>query len=236
MGITKNYVEFDIQDDSWDGFYGTSDICEGFDHSFGVFSGDGLFCWPNRYGKKTFANSNRDGRLDLLVICKKDEIEIISGGYDCQDECDEEHTKDGKPHFQTPGIEDLIPFVTRLKFEDSPIIYDEAGYLISRLLTPSNGYTPREERLYNRNRWCLPEEFVEKAKTMPYREFLLTPYWRILSDEVKSKRKVCQMCGSSKNLEVHHTTYDIRGNEPRNLDKLQVLCHKCHSKVHGKEK
>lgn len=229
MEKKKNYVEFIDE-----GAFYDNDMWNAFDHSYGFYAGDGLFCWQNRFGKKTFANSNRDGELDLLVICKENEIEIIDGF--CQDDCVKEHEKDGKPRFQSPGIEDLVPFVTRLKFEDSPIIYDEARFLINRLLVPSNGYTPREEGLYLRHCRCLPEGFIEKAKTMPYRDFLQTPYWRLVSDEVKSERKVCQMCGSSKNLEVHHTTYDIRGDEPRHMDKLQLLCHKCHSKVHGKEK
>lgn len=236
MKKKKNYVEFDIREDGWDGIYGTKDICDGFDHSYGVFSGAGLFCWTNRYGKKTFANSNRDGRLDLLVICKDVTIEVITG-WDCEYECDDEHVKDGKPHFQTPSIEDLVPFVTRLKIEGPQITFDEAGYLISHLLTPCNGVaTQTDEKLYWKYKYSFPEEFTERARTMPYKDFLQTPYWRLFSDEIKSKRRACQLCGSSKNLEVHHVTYDIRGEEPWHTDKLQVLCHKCHSKVHGKEK
>ncbi|MBA7490697.1 hypothetical protein ES702_01238 [subsurface metagenome] len=45
--------------------------------------------------------------------------------------------------------------------------------------------------------------------------------------------RICEICNSDKNLEVHH----IDGNRNNNiLDNLKVLCRSCHSKEHrGKE-
>jgi hypothetical protein len=76
-------------------------------------------------------------------------------------------------------------------------------------------------------------DIVEHIKKMDYKSFLQTPYWKTVS----FKRKVqsdfkCQLCGSNKNLETHHPTYDIKGEEISNMSKLTVLCHVCHEKHH----
>lgn len=41
--------------------------------------------------------------------------------------------------------------------------------------------------------------------------------------------KKCELCGSERNLVVHHKDHDHRNNEPSNL---QVLCKRCHQKHH----
>ena len=47
------------------------------------------------------------------------------------------------------------------------------------------------------------------------------------------KHNACQICGSKKNLELHHKD-ENRGNN--SLKNLQLLCKSCHSKQHrGKE-
>jgi hypothetical protein len=68
---------------------------------------------------------------------------------------------------------------------------------------------------------------------MPYFEYLNTPEWH-----ARRKAKVveaefrCVVCNSRDRLEVHHRTYQRRGNEDRS--DLTVLCHLCHSLFHGK--
>lgn len=42
----------------------------------------------------------------------------------------------------------------------------------------------------------------------------------------------CQHCGSTDNLECHHTTYERLGNEK--YGDLKCLCRKCHQAVHDK--
>lgn len=71
---------------------------------------------------------------------------------------------------------------------------------------------------------------------MDYKEFLQTPYWKIISEykKVQAKNK-CQLCNKEGLLHTHHRTYEIRGNEINNLDDLIVLCDKCHAKHHNKE-
>ncbi len=79
------------------------------------------------------------------------------------------------------------------------------------------------------------------AKDLTYEEFLETDYWQDLSAWMKwSKNYTCEACGVQptpigSGLNVHHKTYEHRGNEsPDHLDDLQVLCRKCHMIAHGK--
>lgn len=65
-----------------------------------------------------------------------------------------------------------------------------------------------------------------------YKSFLLTPYWKVVKDEVKQKYKCCQKCGSKKKLHIHHLTYEHHFYEHLFLDDLIVLCENCHHKEH----
>ena len=78
--------------------------------------------------------------------------------------------------------------------------------------------------------WNDIKEFILK---MNYKTFLNTEYWKIVASRKKYTSKYrCQLCNSQDNLETHHTTYEIRGVEIFNMDKLIVLCKNCHSKHH----
>jgi len=76
--------------------------------------------------------------------------------------------------------------------------------------------------------------FVVKCKyykPMDYSEYLSTNHWK----ETKKKRLEmdgfkCQICGSAKNLNVHHLTYESIGFEEM-LD-LVTVCKDCHEKLH----
>lgn len=68
-------------------------------------------------------------------------------------------------------------------------------------------------------------------KAMPYAEYLRTPEWQ------EARRRAlyragyrCQTCNGQGRLDVHHRTYERRGNE-RNSD-LTVLCRPCHERFH----
>ena len=68
---------------------------------------------------------------------------------------------------------------------------------------------------------------------MPYQEYLQTKHWRNKRYEaLKRANHKCQLCGSKENLQVHHNTYDNRGNEKD--EDLIVLCEICHAKFHDK--
>lgn len=80
--------------------------------------------------------------------------------------------------------------------------------------TPSNYSTPN----------------LDKWTTERYHTYLQSAQWRNLVAKVKERDKVCQLTGSTQNLEVHHITYDRLGNE--NLSDLVLLSRKAHQFVH----
>ncbi|MEM9450739.1 MAG: HNH endonuclease signature motif containing protein [Cyanobacteria bacterium P01_E01_bin.6] len=80
------------------------------------------------------------------------------------------------------------------------------------------------------------EEFndaLQQRKNQSYDEFLLSPYWQDVRSLVLRRDKYCQACGSHELLQVHHKTYEHRGDELRHLDDLTTLCEQCHFELHG---
>ena len=68
-------------------------------------------------------------------------------------------------------------------------------------------------------------------KGLSYREYIVSPEWRRRSAiKKKSVNHSCQVCNSSKDLQVHHRTYKNMGNERDN--DLTVLCKPCHTMFH----
>lgn len=77
------------------------------------------------------------------------------------------------------------------------------------------------------------ELVADHIKSMDYYEFLNTPYWKAISEKMKSKANwKCQLCNSNEKLATHHRTYDHHGYEIMNLKDLIVLCTECHEKFH----
>lgn len=72
---------------------------------------------------------------------------------------------------------------------------------------------------------------MEELLTMPYTAYLWTREWRSTRraklDDVGYR---CRVCKQSKDLHVHHLTYDHVGHEW--LEELIVLCQGCHQSVH----
>lgn len=87
-----------------------------------------------------------------------------------------------------------------------------------------------------------PEEYESlieaKIHTLTYDEFLQTLYWRaIAAFKRKQMGYKCEICGSSKKLNVHHKTYIIHGVEHDSevIEKdLMLTCEKCHGDIHNK--
>lgn len=75
-----------------------------------------------------------------------------------------------------------------------------------------------------------------ELRTMPYREYLKTPEWQARrSQHVKSAGFRCQVCNASDvQLNVHHRTYERRGNEY--YKDLLALCRDCHEIFHREGK
>jgi hypothetical protein len=71
---------------------------------------------------------------------------------------------------------------------------------------------------------------------MNYNDYLLTDYWKMVSQAVKARAGYrCQICNSGLDLQAHHRTYEHRGNEINHLDDLTCLCRRCHAVFHGKQ-
>lgn len=77
-------------------------------------------------------------------------------------------------------------------------------------------------------------EISDYIKSMDYKDFLQTPYWKAISEKVRQKANFkCQICNSSKNLNVHHRSYQHHGNELYHLEDLICICKDCHEKHHN---
>lgn len=46
---------------------------------------------------------------------------------------------------------------------------------------------------------------------------------------IGEKGKVCEICGSTKNVDIHHKDGDFRNNSTSNL---MLVCRSCHNKIH----
>lgn len=78
-------------------------------------------------------------------------------------------------------------------------------------------------------------EAIQKHNSKLYKEYLQSPLWKIISSKVKWNANYrCEKCGSTKNLVVHHTSYEFKGVEFLAFHTLQCLCSKCHEKEHSK--
>jgi 5-methylcytosine-specific restriction endonuclease McrA len=70
-----------------------------------------------------------------------------------------------------------------------------------------------------------------------YGHYLNSVHWKDKKSKFYSSGRffgACAVCVSTKDLEVHHRTYERVGNEP--VSDLVCLCRKCHEKFHSKKK
>lgn len=76
---------------------------------------------------------------------------------------------------------------------------------------------------------------INKLKALPYPEYLQTPHWLKLRDEhLKRSKYRCQICNKNGKLNVHHRTYERRGEE--DVKDLVTLCEDCHTIFHNQGK
>ena len=69
-------------------------------------------------------------------------------------------------------------------------------------------------------------------KNLPYNEYLQTEYWKKLRLQILERALYkCELCYSSNKLNVHHKTYEQKGEEL--LTDLICLCNRCHKKFHN---
>lgn len=82
---------------------------------------------------------------------------------------------------------------------------------------------------------CARCYFKRVTKTM-YRDYYLqTPHWKIKRRQaIERADGECEICGSTRELEVHHLNYENLGYEEP--EDLMALCHNCHMEVHEEER
>lgn len=74
-------------------------------------------------------------------------------------------------------------------------------------------------------------ERVWELRSMPYPEFLESPEWIETARRMKwAGGRQCHICHASLWLDVHHLTYERRGEEF--FSDLVVLCRRCHFSFH----
>lgn len=83
----------------------------------------------------------------------------------------------------------------------------------------------------------MKKETVENLKNMKYEDFLQTDYWKMVSEQARiNAHYKCQLCGcNDKKLNVHHNTYEHRGEEFKHMEDLICLCEDCHNFYHIKD-
>ena len=64
-----------------------------------------------------------------------------------------------------------------------------------------------------------------------YKQYLQSDHWQTTRRlALEHYDNVCDECGTTTKLEVHHLTYENKGKE--RLADLQILCRECHEKKH----
>jgi hypothetical protein len=88
------------------------------------------------------------------------------------------------------------------------------------------------EPFYQRAKAIYDHARLVELKNMDYELYLKTEEWqRTRLDAIERARGACEKCGSGEKLQVHHITYERRGEELP--EDLIVLCKKCHKNEHG---
>jgi len=86
----------------------------------------------------------------------------------------------------------------------------------------------------NRARTAYVQRLAE-LRAMSYRDYLQTDEWKARrAQHLKSAGYRCQVCNAKGLIDIHHRTYERRGDE--NYKDLIALCRNCHSLFHKEGK
>lgn len=73
------------------------------------------------------------------------------------------------------------------------------------------------------------DKFCSTLRHMHYEFFLKTRYWTAITKHLEARRRICETCGKRGMFEVHHRSYEHRGQEHEYLNELKLLCSTCHA-------
>ncbi len=116
---------------------------------------------------------------------------------------------------------------------------ERANIFINQLLN-SNQKIPLKIQIFHKHRTDLissidQNKIADYIQNIPYKDFLNTPYWKLISWYVKAYSNFkCKLCGDNQNLNVHHPAYNCHGYEMQNYKDLICLCESCHSRHHNR--
>ena len=101
------------------------------------------------------------------------------------------------------------------------------------------GYITKKEKYKNGIKFCKYKsnyyEIIYNKKIFCYKKQLKSKEWKKFRKEVfKTKGKKCEMCGSTKHLNIHHPFY-TKGKLAwqYNPTDMMVLCIDCHKNIHN---
>lgn len=133
-----------------------------------------------------------------------------------------------------------IEHLEKLKRKESETdnISISTDYYIEHYLSPDmvwkEGVTLWQKFNYIKNINADFDYISNYIKSMNYKDFLKTLYWKTIAEKKKALSKFkCQLCSASGFLAVHHRTYSNHGYELQNMEDLIVLCNECHEKFHN---
>jgi DNA-directed RNA polymerase subunit RPC12/RpoP len=75
---------------------------------------------------------------------------------------------------------------------------------------------------------------IERLRRTPYRIYLHTRHWKAKKAEaLEHYGNECGRCGSKRDLDVHHKTYENLGCE--SMEDLSIRCRYCHEIIEHRE-
>lgn len=116
-------------------------------------------------------------------------------------------------------------------------IYNELCTPCEKFVINNSFYEPFLEKAFKIVNIINQDDF-ELYLPRNYKEFLKTPYWKIIAYWVKKKSDYkCSICNNKNSLNAHHRTYDRHFQEHLYWEiDLICLCNKCHSLFHKNSK
>lgn len=85
------------------------------------------------------------------------------------------------------------------------------------------------------NIYKLRQEKLTQIGIDSYQSYLKSEEWKSIRSKIKKrtakKWNFCNICGSGNNLNIHHSSYKVIGQEnPGNT--VKMLCRECHNSLH----
>jgi hypothetical protein len=121
------------------------------------------------------------------------------------------------------------PFLIRKRTPNTQVVYSKRGFKLTKKQIKGKNRAAR--KLWWKSQHPKKAK-KEKREVMPkYKVYILSKKWRArCALFYKMHGKFCVACGETRNIHLHHMSYQHMGNE---LDgELAPLCRDCHKEYH----